>query len=64
MPLQVEKIREILSEEKASKGILITDHLYQEIIDCSDRIYLLSEGKTHLARTLEDIERLGYIPRH
>lgn len=61
MPIQIEKVKELLSEEKKNKGILITDHLYEEILDCSDRVYLLSQGKTWLAKNLEDIERLGYI---
>jgi ABC-type lipopolysaccharide export system ATPase subunit len=47
-------------EEKSNKGFLITDHLYRHILDVSDKFYVLTEGKTHLADTLGDIERLGY----
>lgn len=60
MPLHVEKIKEQLIEEKQKKGFLITDHLYQNIIDVSDDLYLLKDGKTHIVKNLADIETLGY----
>src|SRR6201999_700925 len=42
MPLQIEKIIELIKEEKEHKGLLITDHLYQHIIGLADQIYLLT----------------------
>jgi lipopolysaccharide export system ATP-binding protein len=60
MPLQVEKVKEMLLEEKVNKGLLITDHLYRDIIDLSDRLYVLANAKTHLTKKIEDIETLGY----
>jgi ABC-type multidrug transport system ATPase subunit len=60
MPLQVEKVKELLQEEKNNKGLLITDHLYRDIISLSDYLYVLVNGQTHLTKKMEDIERLGY----
>jgi lipopolysaccharide export system ATP-binding protein len=60
MPLQVEKIKELLNREKLNKGFLITDHLYKQFIEICDSIYVLTEGETHLTKTIEDIERFGY----
>jgi ABC-type lipopolysaccharide export system ATPase subunit len=60
MPLHVERIKELLMHEKSKKGFIITDHMYRHLIDICDRSYLLLEGKTHLVRSVEDIERLGY----
>lgn len=60
MPLQIEKMLELISEEKKNKGFLITDHLYRHIVDISDHLYLLSDGKTHVVKDLTDIEHLGY----
>jgi ABC-type lipopolysaccharide export system ATPase subunit len=60
MPVYVEKIKELLDSEKVHKGFIITDHLYRQIIDCCDRLYLLSSGKLHLTRSVSDIETLGY----
>ncbi len=59
-PIQIEKIKTLLLEEKSAKGFLITDHLYQHITDISDNLYILANGKTHLAKSIEDIETLGY----
>ncbi|HEV2478974.1 MAG TPA: ATP-binding cassette domain-containing protein [Puia sp.] len=61
MPLQIEKIIEVIKEEKERKGLLITDHLYRPIMEIADRLYLLADGKTHPVRTLADMEELGYV---
>ncbi len=63
MPLHIEKIKEILIQEKMSKGFIITDHLYLQIIDVCDSLYLLSDGKTHLTKSISDLKTLGYISR-
>ncbi|QCR21517.1 ATP-binding cassette domain-containing protein [Pontibacter sp. SGAir0037] len=59
-PMQIEKVKELLLEEKEHKGLLITDHMYRHILDLSDNLYVLEGGKTHLTKTIEDIEMLGY----
>ncbi len=61
MPIHIEKMKEMLTEEKKQKGILLTDHLYQDTLDCSDRVYVLVNGKTKPAHNREDIERFGYL---
>jgi ABC-type multidrug transport system ATPase subunit len=63
-PAQIEKVRELLIEEKENKGILITDHMYKNVTDISDTLYILSNGKTHLSKSPEDIETLGYARIH
>jgi len=60
MPLHIEKIKQILLQEKQNKGIIVTDHMYKHITDIADNIYVLSNGKTHLTNNLTDIEKLGY----
>lgn len=62
MPLHIEKLKQILSEEKNNKGFLITDHLYKQIIDVCDSLYLLKDGKTHAIKNITEIENLGYAP--
>ncbi len=59
-PLQIEKVKSILQEEKQNKGLLITDHMYHHIIEICDDLYVLSNGRTHLAKNINDIEMLGY----
>ena len=62
-PLQIEKVKSLLIEEKKSKGILVTDHLYRHILDLSDNLYVLSNSRTILTHNNSDLEILGYI-RH
>jgi ABC-type multidrug transport system ATPase subunit len=59
-PLQIENVKELLEEEKEQKGLLITDHMYQHIIEVTDALYVLTNGKIHFTKSLEDIELLGY----
>lgn len=59
-PIQIDKVKELLLEERKHKGLLITDHMYQHIVDVCDNLYVLSNGKTHLTKNREDIETLGY----
>jgi ABC-type multidrug transport system ATPase subunit len=59
-PVQIEKVKEILVEEKENKGILLTDHIYRQVIAICDSLYVLVNGKAHTARSIEDIETLGY----
>jgi len=60
-PIQIEKIKEFLQEEKANKGFLLTDHMYRHLLDVSDTVYLLKDGKTHLTKTVQDLDDLGYV---
>lgn len=61
MPLQIEKVIELIREEKEHKGLLITDHLYQHILALADELYLLADGQTHLVKDLVAIEGFGYV---
>jgi ABC-type lipopolysaccharide export system ATPase subunit len=61
MPLHIEKIKNLMLEEKLKKGLFITDHLYQHITDVSDSLYVLKDGKAWLARSIDDLEHYGYL---
>lgn len=60
-PIQIEKVKLLLLEEKENKGLFITDHIYKHVIDISHSIYVLAYGKTHNTKDITDLERLGYI---
>jgi len=59
-PVQVEKVKEFLREEKSNKGLFITDHMFRHVLEICDTINLLVNGKTHLVNSPEDIETFGY----
>ena len=60
MPVHIEKIKELLVLEKKNKGFIITDHLYRQIVDVCDRLYILTNGVLRLTKSVEDIEKFGY----
>ncbi|MDA9555779.1 ATP-binding cassette domain-containing protein [Pelobium sp.] len=60
MPIQIEKVNELLEIEKIKKGFLITDHMFNYVTSISDNLYVLTDGKTHLIKDIRDIEKLGY----
>jgi ABC-type multidrug transport system ATPase subunit len=59
-PIHVETIKNIIIKEKKNKGILLTDHLYKNIIDICDNLYVLNNGKSYLTKSIQDLETLGY----
>ncbi|MHC2993490.1 hypothetical protein OB13_18625, partial [Pontibacter sp. HJ8] len=60
-PIQIDKVKDFLLEEKQNKGLIITDHMFRHVLDICNTLYLLTNGKTHLVRTTEEIEALGYV---
>jgi ABC-type lipopolysaccharide export system ATPase subunit len=60
MPLHIEKVKAIMKVEKLNKGFLVTDHLFNDIVDISDDLYVLKEGKAYLTKDISEIETLGY----
>lgn len=60
-PLHIEKTKALISEEKKHKTIIITDHMYQHIIDISDAIYLIKNGSTKLINNLKELEDYKYL---
>ena len=61
MPVHVHTIKSLINQQKKKKGILITDHLYEHIIDICDDIYVLLNGKTYLTTNKKDLIKLGYL---
>lgn len=59
-PVQIEKVHDLLLEEKINKGLLITDHMFRHITQICDNLYVLTNGKTYLTKSIEEIETLGY----
>lgn len=60
-PLNIEKLKQILKAASKTKGILITDHLYNDVLEIADFIYVLKNGKTFSVSSVEGIEEYGYL---
>jgi ABC-type multidrug transport system ATPase subunit len=60
-PVQVEAIKELIQTEKQHKIIVITDHLYREITEVSDVMYLIKNGSSKRIQQLSELEDYKYI---
>ncbi|EDP97613.1 ATP-binding cassette domain-containing protein [Kordia algicida OT-1] len=60
-PVQVEAIKQLMQVEKQHKMIVITDHLYREITEVSDVIYLIKNGSSKRIEKLTELEDYKYI---
>jgi ABC-type lipopolysaccharide export system ATPase subunit len=60
-PVVIERVKEMILKASKNKGIIVTDHMYQEVIDISDDLYLAAAGKVHLIKHLDQLEFLGYL---
>ena len=60
-PLYKEEIKKVLFSLKAKKGILLTDHYYQDVLDIADKNAVLTKGELHAVNTKEDLQKLGYL---
>jgi ABC-type multidrug transport system ATPase subunit len=63
-PMHIEQLQAVLNKVKLSKGILISDHLHRHVKDVSDELYVLANGATYRAHSVEDLIRFGYLPDH
>ena len=59
-PIQIDKVKALIVAEKKNKGLLITYHMFQHVVDLSDRLYVLTNGQTNLTKSVQDIEMMGY----
>jgi ABC-type multidrug transport system ATPase subunit len=60
-PLMVEKVNELIVENSKTKGIIISDHNYQNVIKVSNKLILMKEGKAHHLLCKEELIEKGYL---
>ncbi|KGO88499.1 ABC transporter ATP-binding protein [Flavobacterium rivuli WB 3.3-2 = DSM 21788] len=61
-PLYKERIKEFLNQLKTTKGIIVTDHYYRDILSVSTSNILLKDGKTITITTENQLITEGYLP--
>ncbi|WP_349293675.1 ATP-binding cassette domain-containing protein [Flavobacterium marginilacus] len=62
-PLMVEKVNELIMENSKIKGIIISDHNYENVIKVSNRLILLKEAKAHHLLCKEELIEKGYLKK-
>jgi len=61
-PIYKDEIKNLIKEQSKSKGFIITDHDYRNIMDISTRIVLMHDGGTKEIVEKDDLKFWGYIP--
>ncbi len=60
-PIMIEVVSKLIKENSERKGILITDHNYEEVMRISTRMQLLSEGKLQNISKKAELFEKGYL---
>ncbi|HEY9535851.1 MAG TPA: ATP-binding cassette domain-containing protein [Mucilaginibacter sp.] len=60
-PVQTEYFKQLIREVAKTKGVIITDHQYYNVLDVSHRIILLHEGVTKPIDNVDDLVTYHYI---
>lgn len=60
-PLMMEKVNMMIKENAQYKGILITDHNYQNVIAISNKLILMKEGKVHHLKNEKELIEMCYL---
>lgn len=62
-PINIEQMGKVIMEQKVRKGILISDHCYEEVVRLADETYLIVPvGRSiRLKNVYSELEEFGYI---
>ena len=56
-----EKINQLILDNAAQKGIIITDHNYLNVILVATQLTLMKEGKLHYLKDKMELVEKGYL---
>lgn len=57
------EMQSIIKEQTEHKGIIISDHRFQDVLDISDEVYLLSDSYLKQIKNLKELEQHNYLPK-
>lgn len=60
-PIQADDFKAILRKRAKTKGLIITDHQYYNILEVSSRIILIENGHTKMISRHEELVTYGYL---
>ena len=60
-PLQIEKIKQIIQQQKEEKIIVLTDHFYEDVLEVADVLYTIHHKRSHLIKDENDLVNFGYL---
>ena len=62
-PLYAERINAFIVKLKEKKGIILTDHYYENVWDVSTRNMVLTNSKLHTITQKKELGEMGYLKR-
>lgn len=60
-PIMIDKINQLIIENSSKKGIIITDHNYENVIKISTKLILMKDGKAHHLKSKNELIEKGYL---
>jgi lipopolysaccharide export system ATP-binding protein len=60
-PIQVEEFKNIIKARAQTRGIIVTDHYYKNVLEVSYRLLLLHNGYTQMIANRDDLVTYGYL---
>ncbi len=63
-PLYKEEIKNTLTKLSKYKGIVITDHYYDDVLDITNKNYLLKDSKLHQIQSKEELIKMNYLTKN
>lgn len=60
-PKMIDKINVLIQDKAKIKGIIITDHSYENVIKVSSHLVLMKDGKTHILKDKQELIDKGYL---
>jgi ABC-type multidrug transport system ATPase subunit len=60
-PIMIENINALITTMSTAKGILITDHNYENVIQISTKLALMKDGKMHHLKDKNELVEKGYL---
>jgi ABC-type multidrug transport system ATPase subunit len=60
-PIMAEKVNQLIQLNAIHKGIIITDHDYENVIKISTKLVLMKEGKMHHLKDKNELVEKGYL---
>ena len=62
-PIVKEELNKIILSCKKSKGVIITDHDYESVLNIVDKVVLLKNGNTKHIKNNEELVEYGYLSK-
>lgn len=60
-PIVIEHLKQMIQDYSKTKGIILTDHDYRNVLDVANRNYLLHDGALKSISNEDDLIRWGYL---